>query len=250
MLSPEVHFPINQTTAREEWLIQNIYKPESKTDWFKYEYKLKDYKSFGINMIDGDASVDDLLKLSPQLLTLLETKNYALDLFNKSRVAEVVDLPYVKFVAISPTTDQGLKWQIRAYAEKKVPVQMHNFTYMNSELINQHKINFGVESWVKVNLYNFYKDAESYIEILKKKSWPTIPLEWLLDSNQWANVVDQLQQIFNIDIPEQSCFNVLDAWNKLHWDYNDTNNWEHVDIFDGFRTDMSDFMIRMHSCQL
>lgn len=228
---------------------KNIYKPESIDNWFKYEYMLKDYSKFGIQMILGDANVDNLISLSPKLVQLLEKENYALDLFNKIRVNEVIKLPYVKFLAVYPTTDKGLRWQIRAYAEKKSPGNVHNFTYIDNSLIDRHKEEFGIESWTKVNLFNFYKDAEDYVAQLKETNWPMVPLEWLLESSNWPALIDRLQEAFNVEIPVRSASNLLDAWTSLHWDYDITDTWEHVDIFDGFRSKKSDFMIRMHSCE-
>lgn len=250
LLSPEVHFPIEDLpSSREDWLVKNIYKPESKSNWFKYEYMLKDYPTYDINMPLGDADVDNLLTPSVKMLSLLEKENYALDLFNKSRVSEIINLPFVKFVSVYPKTSKGLRWQIRAYAEKKIPELVHNFTYTDHSLIEKHKAEFGIESWTKVNLFNFYKDAEHYVSQLREKNWPTIPLEWLLDSARWPDIIVQLQDIFNINIPVQSAYNVLAAWTKLHWEFNDTDNWEHIDIFDGFRSTKSDQMIRMDSCK-
>jgi hypothetical protein len=250
LLSEDVHFPAAVLDNRAEWLIKNIYKPESKIDWFKYEYTLKDYQKYGVEMIQGDANVDQILCLPPSLQFLLKSQNYAMDLFNKHRAAELVNLPYVKFLAVYPTTEQGLRWQIRAYAEKKIPEHMHNFTYIDQSLIEKHKSKYGVSSWTKVNLYNFYKDAENYVDQIKQKQWPMVPLEWLLDSSQWPILLAFLQDYFCVVINFKQAHTVLDAWTDLHWPISKTDEWEHIDIFDGFRTEFSDLVIRTHSCDL
>lgn len=250
LLNKDVHFPVVATDNRAEWLIKNIYKPESKIDWFKYEYALKDYQKYGIEMILGDANVDQILFLPPPLQFLLKSQNYAMDLFNKYRAAEIVNLPYVKFLAVYPTTEQGLRWQVRAYAEKKTPEQMHNFTYMDYSQIEKHKNEYGVNSWIKVNLYNFYKDAENYVSQIKETPWPMVPLEWLLDSSQWSALLKFLQDYFGVTINFEQAFNVLQVWTDLHWHVSKTDEWEHIDIFNGFRTEFSDLAIRTHSCDL
>ena len=110
-------------------------------NWFRYEYATKDYEKKGINMILGDADIDSILTLSESTKQLLAHHNYALDLFNKQRVNEVVGLPYARFVMVYPQTDMGVRWQVRAYTTKKKPLLLHNFTYPDTgsiELTNKH----------------------------------------------------------------------------------------------------------------
>lgn len=248
LLSDQVHFPVATNENRAQWLITNIYKPESKFDWFVYEYALKDYQRFGINMVAGDADVDQLLNIPLPLKHLLEDRNYALDLFNKYRTHEIAELDYVKFLMVYPETEFGIRWQVRAYAEKKKPDQMHNFTYINQDLIAKHQEQYGVDSWIKVNLYNFYQDVQDYVKTLKLKSWPFVPMEWLLDQSKWSELVETLENNFSVTINHTEAYRLLQAWTELHWPVNSTDTWEHIDIFDNFRSTESDLVIRTHSC--
>lgn len=149
---------------------------------------------------------------------------------------------------VYPETEFGVRWQVRAYAEKKKPDQMHNFTYIDQQLINKHQAQYGVDSWIKVNLYNFYQDVQAYAKSLKLKTWPFVPLEWLLDPSKWPVLVKRLENNFSVTINHSDAYQVLQAWTDLHWPVSSTDAWEHVDIFDNFRSAASDLAIRTHSC--
>jgi hypothetical protein len=198
-------------------------------------------------MILGDADVDDILNPSVSIKQLLQTTHYALDLFNKSRVSEVVDLPWTQFLMTYPTTDQGVRWQVRAYSVKKKSESLHNFTYIDTDLIARHKQQFGELSWIKVNTYNFYQNVLEYVQNLKQKSWPMVPLEWLLDQSMWPELINFIQEHFKIKIDFVQATQLLQAWTDLHWPVAETDCWEHVDIFDGYRSEFSDQCIKWHS---
>lgn len=246
LLSPQVHFPAN-TSNRLQYLTNQIYIQGSIDNWFKYEYRIKDYEKFGIKMKDGDADVNSILKLPSQLIELLKIKNYALDLFDKNRTHEVVDLPWSKFLMVYPKSDLGIRWQVRAYVTKKKAEQLHNFTYMDSKLIDQHQQLYGMASWIKVNSYNFYINVSEYVERLKNLPWTYVPLEWVIDPTQWPQLIEFLTTHFNIHIDYNEAIQLLQAWTNLHWPLTDTDNWEHVDIFNGYRTDFSNECIKHHA---
>lgn len=246
LLSPSVNFPMN-VNDRLAYLLNNIYIKKSINDWFTYEYKLKDYKKFGLGVEFGDVVVDSIIEPPEKLLQLLQTKNYAVDLFNKERVHEVVNLPHVNFISVYPTTDLGVRWQVRAYTVKKKPEELHNFTYLDRDKIDQHKNVRGLESWIKVNTYNFYQNVLSHIQYLSQQNWPHVPLEWILDQTMWETLLNFLESHFQISIDHCQAKTLLQAWTDLHWHIDDTDKWEHTDIFDGFRTDFSNQCITEHS---
>jgi hypothetical protein len=242
MLSDDVYFP-HTCFDRLQWMRENVYPPIAMDNWFKFEYSLKDYEKFGINMILGDASVDNIIHLSNDMRELLNKSNYAIDLFNKDRAIEVTQLPHTEFIIVHPTTHSGVMWQIRAYATKIMPENMHNFTYMDVNNIKKHIDVYGMHSWIKVNLYNFYQNVVRYIQQLNTTDLCHIPLEWILNQNDWGKVIQMLEFKFSISINHQKAFDLLDIWTNLHWKHTDTHNWEHCDIFDGYRTKHSDKII-------
>jgi hypothetical protein len=245
LLSPQVHFPVN-APDRLEYFQNRIYVQQSINDWFRYEYHLKDYEKFGMPLILGDVDVDSILQLPPAVQTLLATKNYALDLFNKERANQVVELPWCRFLMIYPQTEQALRWQVRAYTTKKKPEQLHNFTYCDQSLIDQHQVQYGMQSWIKVNTYNFYCNVRDYAQQLKTQSWPSVPLEWILYSKHWDQLIDFLITHFEVEIDHARALQLLQCWTNLHWPVDTTDLWEHVDIFDGYRTEFSDHCIKHH----
>ena len=246
MLSSQVHFPI-KTDNRLEYFKKEIYPAHSVNDWFSHEYRMKDYPAYGIDMILGDANVERLIHLPPPLKRLMQRTNYAMDLFNKNEVDRVVDLEHVKFLMIYPETQQGVHWQVRAYAMKKSPADVHNFTYMDTDNIQRHRDTYGEESWTKVNLYNFYQNVLEHIQKLKTQPWPFVPLEWILIQDKWNQLIEFLQNHFQVDIDAGQAQELLQAWTNLHWSYQHTDQWEHADIFDGMRTAKSYEMITQHS---
>jgi hypothetical protein len=148
---------------------------------------------------------------------------------------------------VYPQTDQGVRWQVRAYTTKKKPLLLHNFTYPDLGLIEQHKQTFGELSWIKVNTYNFYQAVLEHIQYLKQQSWPTVPMEWLLNQEQWPQLVEFLQQTFAVKIDLDQALQLIQSLTDLHWPVDQTDDWEHVDIFDGFRSLHSDQCITHHS---
>lgn len=246
MLAPEVHFP-RLATDRLEYFKKEIYPARSVDNWFDHEYRMKDYSAYGIDMILGDANVEKIVHVPPLLQCLLQKTNYAMDLFNKNEVDQIVNLNHVQFLMIYPTTDQGVRWQVRAYTMKKSSANMHNFTYMDPDNIQRHRDIYGEESWAKVNLYNFYQNIQEHILKLKNQPWPYVPLEWILISENWNQLIDFLQKHFAVTINTAHARELLQTWTDLHWSYQDTDQWEHADIFDGFRTDKSEEMITQHS---
>jgi hypothetical protein len=249
LLSNEMYFPYD-TTNRLEFFKDKIYPPGTIDDWFSSEYAMKDYSKQGIEMILGDCSVDDLVVLPINLKKILTKNSYAVDLFNKEEAWRVVDLPHVKFLMVYPFSDLGVKWQVRAYATKKKPEQMHNFTYMDPSDVNLHIKTFGLESWIKVNLFNFYQHVLAYQSELKTLSWPKVHLEQVINPAHWHQLITTLTDYFQVDINFNDATDLLQVWSNQHWPLDKTLEWEHNDIFDDSRSEKSDLMIRTHSCQM
>lgn len=248
LLSPEVYFPFT-TENRLGFMLEKIYNSRPLHTWFEAEYKLKNYPNFGVDFILGDADVNSIIHLPEKMQTQLDKTNFALDLYNRDRVDEIVNLPWVRFICVYPKTDIGLRWQVRAYVSKKSESQMHNFTYENPADIDRHKEKWGQESWIKVNLYNFYQAVLDHRRKLEAQAWPNIELEQLLYPERWIDLIEYLRQYFAIELNQDDCLTLLKAWTDLHWPMVETRQWKHDDIFDGSRSENSNFIIMNHSCQ-
>lgn len=248
LLSPDVYFPV-KTNDRLGFMLKNIYNPRPLDTWFDAEYRLKNYPEFGIDFVLGDADVGKIIELPQKMRTLLTHKHFALDLYNREQVDKVVNLPWVRFLCVYPCTDLGLRWQIRAYVSKKNERNMHNFTYEDPAYIDRHIENWGMESWIKVNTYNFYQAVLEYKNKLEKHDWPSIHLEQILYPDQWHDLINFITEHFAIELDPDQCVALLQAWSNLHWSLAATSQWQHNDIFDGCRTPYSDHVIKNHSCQ-
>ena len=248
LLSPEVYFPFS-IEDRLGFMLEKIYNPRPLDTWFDAEYRLKNYPDFGIDFVLGDADISSIIHLPDTMRTQLIKTNFALDLYNRDQVDKIVDLPWVRFICIYPRTDIGLRWQVRAYVSKKSELQMHNFTYENPADIDRHKEKWGHKSWIKVNLYNFYQAVLDHRRKLEEHAWPSIELEQILYQERWIDLIESLRQYFAIELDQDACLTLLKAWSDLHWPLIETRQWHHDDIFDGSRSEISDFVIRNHSCQ-
>lgn len=247
LLSPDVYFP-GDTQDRLAFMLRKIYNPRPLATWFTAEYRLKNYPEFGIDFILGDADVGSIVNLPDAMRVQLSKTNFALDLYNRERIDEVIDLPWVKFLCIYPRTELGVRWQVRAYVSKKTEKDMHNFTYQKSDNILRHKNLWGTESWTKVNTYNFYQSVLQHKNKLEKSGWPGLELEQILYPQQWPILINFLRQYFKITLNLDDSICLLQAWTDLHWKVDETEQWQHNDIFDGSRTSFSDDMICNHSC--
>jgi hypothetical protein len=248
LLSPEVYFPFT-THDRLEFLLTKIYNTRPLNSWFDAEYTLKNYPKFGIELLQGDANVDDVINLPDDMRRQLSKTNFALDLYNRDQVDRVVNLPWVRFMCVYPRTDLGVRWQVRAYVSKKSENAMHNFTYEDPKDIERHKEQWGHESWSKVNIYNFYQAVLAHRTKLQHSAWPSIELEQVIYPDRWEDLIDSLIRYFAISLNHVQCLRLLKAWSDLHWPLADTCLWHHNDIFDGSRSQRSDYMICNHSCQ-
>lgn len=248
LLSPKVYFPF-QTHDRLEFMLTEIYNARPLDSWFDAEYRLKNYPRFGIKFVQGDANVDDIIHLPEAMRIQLAETNFALDLYDRDRADRVIDLPWVKFLCVYPRTDLGVRWQVRSYVSKKSETAMHNFTYQDPENIERHKKQWGSESWAKVNIYNFYQAILAYRAKLQQYAWPSLELEQLLYPDRWEDLIDSLMQYFGIPLDRDKSLRLLQAWSDLHWPLMETQQWQHNDIFDGSRSERSDYIICNHSCQ-
>ncbi len=248
LLSPDVYFPFD-ITDRLRFLLEKIYNPRPLDTWFDAEYRLKNYPDFGIKFVQGDVNVDDIINLPESMRIQLIKTNFALDLYNRDQVDRVIHLPWVRFVCVYPGTDLGVRWQVRAYVSKKSENSMHNFTYEDPKDIERHKKQWGHDSWSKVNLYNFYQAVLAHRTKLQQCAWPSIELEQILYPDRWEDLIESLMQHFAIPLDRDQCLRLLQAWSDLHWPLTETRQWHHDDIFDGSRSERSDYMICNHSCQ-
>ncbi len=235
LLDESIYFPVPLgAMSRQDYLLNFLYPTDYK-DWFRCEYRLKQYTKYGIKMDLGDPRVGGLIPLNPELTAITQTQSFILDLMDHNTAVDLTKQEYVKMLAIAPTTMFGLNWQIRAYTMKYGADRMFNFTFSNENSIEQFKQVHGNNTWVEVNLCNFYDKVRERRRILNRSGMPVMPLELIIWPERWPELISYLEQFFELTIPKEQAYTVLKQWMSLHWLTEETNNWEHKHIFKQYR---------------
>jgi hypothetical protein len=236
LLDNTVHFPVStKGLSKQDYLLKYLY-PTDYNNWFSCEYRLKNYTEYGIEMDLGDPRSTGIIPLNHKLKKILEHNHFILDLMDHATAAELVKQDYVKLLAIAPTTMLGLNWQIRAYTMKYGAGEMFNFTFQNKDNIEKFKQAYGNETWIEVNLCNFYDKVRERRRILNRSGITVMPLELIIWPDRWSELIDYIEQFFELKIPRDQAFTVLNQWMSLHWDTQETNNWVYRGIFKEFRS--------------
>jgi len=233
-LDESTFFPAH-TDKRLQYLMDHLY-PVKYNNWFACEYKLKQYTDYGIDMDLGDPRIGGLVPLNAQLESILETKNFMLDIMDMKTAEDLSKAPYAKILSVAPDTMFGLSWQVRAYTMKYGAERMFNFTFMDVDDIEKFKNKHGEKAWVKVNLMNFYDMVRLRRRLLRRSELTIMPMEWVITPEFWPKMLEYLDSYFGLTIPKDQALILLDRWLSLHWPTNETYNWEHSYAFKECRT--------------
>lgn len=236
LLDESVFFPVDlKGHSRLEYLLKFLY-PDDYTDWFQCEYRLKDYKAHGIHMELADPRTPGLIPLNNHLTKILQSQNFIIDLMDHNTAVDLSACDYVNMLAIAPKTMHGLNWQIRAYTMKYRAHRMFNFTFRNSDNIKKFIDKFGTDTWVEVNLCNFYDKVRERRRILQRSNLKIMPLELIIWPDRWPELLVYLEKTFDLAIPRDQAYALLNQWMSLHWPTDQTNSWEYAHVFKEFRT--------------
>jgi hypothetical protein len=209
-------------------VFQDIYKSTSFTQWLKDEYKTRFWKSlYGFDLSDS-LEYQNLVGLKK---TVFINHSAFWEYENLVKFQESCDIVFV-----APLTDEGLRWQIRAYVEKRGINNLHNFSFLNPEVekpsfIEQH----GINEYYKFNVLNMY-------EILKERR------DAFLSKNEISyfdmtptykgqhNIAKHFNENFNLNIPQEESNKIFDLWYKCHWEFDQTDNWEWGEKYNGYNS--------------
>jgi hypothetical protein len=235
LLDESVHFPVSlRGLSRLDFLLRFLY-PSDYKDWFSCEYVLKDYKAYGIKMDLGDVRVGGLIPLNPTLNAVLKQKHFTIDIMDHGTALDLSQCDHVNLLAIAPDTMFGLNWQIRAYTMKYGASRMFNFTFRDDNNIKKFIKKYGEQTWIDVNLCNFYDKVRQRRRILRVSGLQTIPLELIIWPNNWDELIGMLEKKFELNIPRDQAHCLLNQWMGLHWVTAETNDWEYRYVFKEFR---------------
>ena len=184
----------------------------------------------------GDVRLPGIDPLHPVLAEILQHKDFICDVMQHDTAVSIAQQPFAQVLAIAPTTMFGLNWQIRAYTMKYGADRMFNFTFEDTACVDQFIQTHGQDTWVKVNLVNFYDKVRERRRILRRSGLPIMPMEWIIFEQHWDTLFDFLDSFFAIHIPRPQAHEIMQQWSSLHWPVGSTDDWEYRNIFKQYRT--------------
>ena len=105
---------------------KSVYAKTTFNSWLTLEYKTRFWNQiYGFDLSD-DLTFHDLSGLERTVFI----NHSAFWEFENLRKFE----PYCDIVFLTPLSEEGIRWQIRAYVEKKGVEKLHNFSFENPEV--------------------------------------------------------------------------------------------------------------------
>ena len=241
LLNQQCHFPdstVSTIEDRAQWLINNVYPLDMTDEWFAYEFRTKDYEQYGMSFDSdgGDITAPGMINLSSKLSNLLQEKNYVCDVHHLHTAQQLLDVPHVHMISVVPQTDLGLHWQVRAIVTKNSDKGIWNCLVPDNSIVDMVQEKFGMDHWNTANLICFREQIYDNLHWSVINGVPTLPLEWVIDPDKWNNMLDWLENQYNLTLPHDQCKLVLNQWYKHHWHIDDTYNWPHAYTDPKFRT--------------
>lgn len=200
---------------------KNGYKNSQLENWYAFEHKTRFWHSrYGFDLSNS-------LKFHSKIAEIPRTV-----IINHSLFWEYENLDlyksYCDVVFLAPLSDQGLRWQIRAFVEKNKIENLHNFSFADpcrekTAYIQQH----GLEQYYHFNLLNMYEIFKQRRDELADKIEHTFDMTPLYQGRN--QITEFLNSTFDLDIPADQAQHIYQLWHQLHWDYEQTDNWKWKD---------------------
>lgn len=224
--SPQVDFPYQDRLGTVLKQYPDTLR-QDKSTWLNFEYRLRNWEqSYGIDLSEN------LDWEEYQLVRQCHEKSAVF--LNHSAFYQIPE--FLEFyqnlltILVLGTDDWQLKWQVRAYVEKKGVENLHDFTFeidrdrQIKEFIDRH----GRDEYHRVNIANMFEimkqrslEIAKYVDTSK-----VLPLQWLIIPENDQRLVEHLENSFEIKLPLHDVKLILDAWRKLHWHPQHTLDWK------------------------
>lgn len=206
-------------------LYLNHDKNQLHKTWLEEEYKTRRWKHyFGFDPSNGVPENFNELVNTLNCSTIFV--NHSCFFSEKDREllskAENVDI-----IACIPVSDLGIQWQVRAYVEKKGIRSLHNFSFAeNIEVEKKNYIkNFGLETYLKFNVLNFYEAVKYNRDIIKNFCF-TNKFKIFNTEELYQGNFQNLKKFSNLDYKTSS--HLFEKWEKLHWSVDKTYDWQYA----------------------
>ena len=209
--------------------IMRLYPQELKhnlSGWFKYEYKLRNWKRFyGIDLSDY-IDAQEVLHVVNKIDNVIFINHSAF--YQKDVLLKIKD--YFNITYVCPKTLDGLKWQIKMYVEKCSIDNLHNFSTETDDEKKDIIAKHGVEYWKHLNLANMFatcrqRRADFYM-FAKENSFNILALEMLYKPSKHTMLYNFLTDKTGYNVNNDKFNELLNAWLSLHDDYTLTSQWE------------------------
>lgn len=229
-LSDNVHWP-HDHLPRLDFIINTVYPSELKNNlngWMGREYKLRNWE----DVYDIDVSHEPTTSiLTPKVQEYLKTQHVAFMVHWVHYARKILADTPATVVTISPTTEFGVLWQIRAFVEKCGIDFVPNYTFIGD--IETQRNTFietqGLDCYRRTNILNMYeivKDRVFTYRELGCNNGLALSLEHLFDETKFVNLVNLLNQYCNINIDVKQACVMRQAWWSLHWPVDETKNFK------------------------
>lgn len=221
-LSDNVHWP-HDHLPRLDFIINTVYPSELKNNlgaWMGREYKLRNWDD--VYSIDV-AHEPTTSILTPKVQEYLKTQHVAFMVHWVHYARKILADTPATVVTISPETEFGVLWQIRAFVEKCGIDFVPNYTFTGLDInkqkscyIEQH----GLDAYRKENTLNMQEIVRSRVgeySLLGGNHGIALNLEDLFTTETFIKLVEQINNYLLINIDLDQALQLRNAWWDLHW---------------------------------
>ena len=227
-LSDNVHWPHKQL-PRLDFIVDTVYPSSLKDNlqaWLGQEYKLRNWEEvYGIDVSHEPTSSI----LTPEVEKYLTTQHVVFMVHWVHYAKKILESTPATIVTISPNTDFGLRWQIRAFVEKCGIDFVPNYTF-NGNVEAQRNMFIetqGLDCYRRANTLNMYEIIRSRVDTYSQLGLShglALTLEDLFEETTFVELVNKLNTHCNINIDINQAFAMRHAWWSLHWPLDNTQD--------------------------
>ena len=206
---------------------KSVYAKTTFNSWLTLEYKTRFWNQiYGFDLSD-DLTFHDLSGLERTVFI----NHSAFWEFENLRKFE----PYCDIVFLTPLSEEGIRWQIRAYVEKKGVEKLHNFSFENPEVeLPQYVETHGQIEYQKFNVMNMYEICKRRRDDMLKEGIRVFDMSAAYRGEN--KITEFFNTAVNLNIPQEQSTDIFTQWHKLHWNFKDTDKWEWGEKYNGYNS--------------
>ena len=213
LLSPDVDFPWNSLANRLKFITSTVYPAHLKTtpsQWIKYEYQLRSWKTFyGADIADDYYNID-----TEQIQEITKNKKIVF-LCHWPHIVQKLkqQYPEITVVSLHAQTQQEVEWQASQYISKIGIENLQNFSF-NDNVESQKKefmTSHGNEQYYKFNALNMFEILQQRKDSYASVDYITIRIADLQSNNWIVPVITKL----GIELDLEQANKLFTTWQNL-----------------------------------